>query len=145
MEFQTNDTIKNFGYPKTLLKEYDHWVVLIRPGQITLGSLILAAKSDVTQFSHLDPDAFAELRHITGKIETALGATFAPKKYNYLMLMMVDPHVHFHVLPRYDSTQSLNGIEIPDVGWPGPPALGEFVSLDDDLLKAIKNQLAAKL
>ena len=40
-----NDTIKKFGYPATLVKDYDHWVVLLRPAQVTLGSLVVAAKS----------------------------------------------------------------------------------------------------
>jgi hypothetical protein len=31
-----NETINKFGYPKTLLKEYKHWVVLLRPKQATL-------------------------------------------------------------------------------------------------------------
>jgi diadenosine tetraphosphate (Ap4A) HIT family hydrolase len=41
-------------------------------------------------------------------------------KINYLMLMMVDPHVHFHVLPRYEGDRSHGGIEVVDAGWPGP-------------------------
>src|SRR3546814_2464599 len=34
-----NDTILKFGYPATLIREYEHWVVLLRPAQLTLGSL----------------------------------------------------------------------------------------------------------
>src|SRR3546814_2888106 len=33
-----NETIRKFGYPATLIREYDHWVVLLRPAQLTLGS-----------------------------------------------------------------------------------------------------------
>ena len=50
-----NDTIRRFGYPDTLLADFDHWVVLLRPAQPTLGSLILAAKGDATAFGDL-PD-----------------------------------------------------------------------------------------
>ena len=38
-----NVTMQKFGYPDTLIAEYDHWVVLLRPSQVTLGSLVLAA------------------------------------------------------------------------------------------------------
>ncbi len=38
-----NKTIVRFGYPATLVAEYEHWVVLLRPEQPTLGSLVLAA------------------------------------------------------------------------------------------------------
>ncbi len=39
------------------------------------------------------------------------------------MLMMVDPHVHFHVIPRYDGDRAWDGVEFADAGWPGPPDL----------------------
>lgn len=39
-----NATIEKFGYPATLIAEFDHWLVLLRPAQPTLGSLVLAAK-----------------------------------------------------------------------------------------------------
>ena len=41
------------------------------------------------------------------------------------MLMMVDPNVHFHVIPRYSEPQSACGLTIPDPGWPVLPKLGE--------------------
>src|SRR5690606_24257005 len=41
-----NATIAKFGHPATLIAEYAHWVVLLRPAQPTLGALVLAAKSD---------------------------------------------------------------------------------------------------
>ena len=35
--------------------------------------------------------------------------------------MMVDPDVHFHVIPRYAQVQSFEGQEFHDYGWSGPP------------------------
>ena len=46
------------------------------------------------------------------------------------MLMMVDPHVHFHVLPRYASSRLLAGVTHVDRGWPGAPDLSHSVTLD---------------
>ena len=48
-----NATIRKFGYPASLIGETAHWVVLLRPAQVTLGSLIIAAKSDATGFGAL--------------------------------------------------------------------------------------------
>ena len=42
-----NKTILKFQYPKSCIKEYEFWVVMIRPKQVTLGSLIIAYKDDV--------------------------------------------------------------------------------------------------
>ena len=63
-----NQTLLKFGYPGSLIKEYNHWVVLLRPAQVTLGSLVLAAKSDASAFGQLSDPAFAELAVITRAI-----------------------------------------------------------------------------
>lgn len=123
-----NETIHRFGYPATLIAEYEHWVVLLRPAQPTLGSLVLAAKSEATGFGELAPEAFAELKRAVADIEAALGSATRYQKINYLMLMMVDPHVHFHVIPRYEGERSACGITVADAGWPKVPALGEAVT-----------------
>jgi diadenosine tetraphosphate (Ap4A) HIT family hydrolase len=124
-----NETITRFGYPATLIAEYEHWLVLLRPAQPTLGSLVLAAKSDATAFSELAAEAFAELQAAIGDIEDVLTGAVDYTKINYLMLMMVDPHVHFHVIPRYEGERSACGVSAADAGWPKAPALGEAMEL----------------
>lgn len=136
-----NDTIKKFGHPATLVAEYAHWVVLLRPAAPTLGALVLAAKSDATAFADLAPDAFAELAVVTSRIEAALDAFCGYEKINYLMLMMVDPHVHFHVLPRYSDTRNFDAVDYPDAGWPGMPALAEARTLDGDAIARMTQAL----
>ena len=126
-----NETIVKFGHPATLIAEYEHWVVLLRPAQPTLGALILAAKSDATAFGDLPTEAHTELKTATAAIEAALTRAVGYAKINYLMLMMVDPNVHFHVLPRYDGERSGAGLTIGDAGWPAQPDLGQAVKLDE--------------
>ena len=58
------------------------------------------------------------------------------------MLMMVDPNVHFHVIPRYSEPRRWNGIEFPDAGWPGPPQLASSVELSDDQIRALGEELS---
>ncbi len=118
-----NETIEKFGYPATLVREYDHWVVLLRPAQVTAGSLVLAAKSEATAFADIPPAAFAEQAVVIADIERMLRRSVGYEKINYLMLMMVDRHVHFHVFPRYGGDRSLAGMEFADTGWPGIPDL----------------------
>lgn len=134
-----NPTIEKFGWPATLVREFDHWVILARPAQPTLGSLILAAKSDATAFGDLPGVAHAELKTATHAIEAALAKAVGYARLNYLMLMMVDPQVHFHVIPRYEGAREWpkgdrNAREFVDVGWPKVPDLGHAVALDDDAL-----------
>jgi len=136
-----NATIAKFGWPATLVAEFDHWVVLLRPAQPTLGSLVLAAKGDATAFGELPGAAHAELKTVTAAIEAALTRSVDYAKINYLMLMMVDPHVHFHVIPRYEGERSAAGLTIADAGWPGQPDLGSAVKIDSEADTALRDWL----
>lgn len=124
--------MEKFGFPATLVGELTWWAALYRPKQITLGSLILAAKRPVTSFSELPPEAFLGLGEAVRLIERTLAAFCRYEKINYLMLMMVDPHPHFHVIPRYRTARTFEGVTIADHGWPGQPALEQPISLPKD-------------
>jgi diadenosine tetraphosphate (Ap4A) HIT family hydrolase len=137
-----NPTIEKFGYPATLLREFDHWLVLLRPAQVTLGSLVLAAKSDATAYHQLPRVAFAEQADVVAAIETALTEFCAYERINYLMLMMVDPNVHFHVIPRYSEPRDWRGKQFADAGWPGAPELGSAVKLSDWDIAELTRELA---
>jgi diadenosine tetraphosphate (Ap4A) HIT family hydrolase len=138
-----NPTIEKFGYPTTLVRELDHWVILLRPAQVTLGSLVLAAKSDVTAYSALPRGAFAEQADAVALIERGLRAFCDYERINYLMLMMVDPNVHFHVIPRYSRTRQWGGVDFTDSGWPGPPDLAASVKLSGEQTQALMEALSA--
>jgi diadenosine tetraphosphate (Ap4A) HIT family hydrolase len=138
-----NQTIEKFGYPDSLIKEFEHWVVLLRPAQVTLGSLVLAAKGDATAYGELPGEAFAEQRQVVATIERALRAFTQYERINYLMLMMVDPNVHFHVIPRYSGVREWNGIDFEDAGWPGPPQLGSAVALSAEHIRKMTAELKA--
>ena len=125
-----NATITKFGYPATLLREYRHWVLLLRPAQVTAGSMVLAAKSNATAYGDLPPAAFTEQATVIRDVEQFLRSSINPDKINYLMLMMVDPHVHIHIIPRYQGSRSIAGLVLADHGWPGPPDLKSAVELN---------------
>lgn len=132
-----NQTMTRFGYPDTLICEYSHWVVLLREPQVTLGSLILCSSSDVTAFSKLPMGAFEEMSEVVSDIERAVAEAFRFDKINYLMLMMVDPNVHFHVFPRYSTERRACGLTMNDAGWPAAPKLDvhrELTSSERDAL-----------
>ena len=127
----TNPTAKAFGYPDTLVAETESWLVLVRPKQPTFGALVLVCKEEAEAFSSLSPAAFADLGVAVKGIERTLKRLTAYEKINYLMLMMVDRDVHFHVIPRYEGAREHDGRSYRDAGWPAQPALGETVDLDE--------------
>ncbi len=138
-----NPTIQKFGYPATLIHEYPHWVVLLRPQQVTLGSLVLACKEPVQQFHQVSAAGYTELRQAVSAIENGLQSLVPFEKINYLMLMMVDPDVHFHVIPRYPEPVAFEATAFADHGWPGPPALAQITETDAAANAAIVKRLQA--
>lgn len=136
-----NKTMRKFGFPETLIRDFGHWVVLLRPAQVTLGSLVLCAKSEAESFGALDPAAFAELAEVVPEIERALKAFTDYERINYLMLMMVDRQVHFHIFPRYAGDRMFDATCFPDAGWPGPPDLKSAVALEFNILHSMQVRL----
>lgn len=139
----SNSTETKFGDPATRIAQTSHWTVLLRPKQPTLGALVLICREPVQAFSDLSPEAFADLRATVRRIESALREVVGYERINYLMLMMVDPDVHFHVLPRYAGSRSFEGHAFADSGWPGPPALEPSVTMSggarDAMIERLRN------
>ena len=140
-----NPTAVKFGHPETLLAEWSHWAVLLRPAQVTLGSLVLVCRDPVQRFGAISPEAAAELRLAVAAVEAALGECLRFDRINYLMLMMVDPDVHFHVIPRYATPRRYAGFELGDPSWPGPPDVTRAQEIPDAVREALLRDLRARL
>jgi diadenosine tetraphosphate (Ap4A) HIT family hydrolase len=136
-----NATETKFGDPDTRIAQTACWTVLLRPKQPTLGSLVLVCREPVQQFSALSAAAFADLAHVVKGVESMLEQVVGYERINYLMLMMVDPDVHFHVIPRYSAARQHAGVDYPDAGWPGPPQLEPSISPDGDARAALLAKL----
>jgi|APSaa5957512535_1039671.scaffolds.fasta_scaffold26174_5 diadenosine tetraphosphate (Ap4A) HIT family hydrolase len=137
-------TLKKFGYPNNLLREYENWYILFRYEQVTLGSLILITKNNEYNLSEVSKEGFEEYPIIINHIETVLKEVFGYEKINYIMLMMIDPEVHYHVIPRYSKDILFEKNLFEDKGWPGFPAFSEPNSIDKKLQKQIIAYLRGK-
>ncbi|MCW5746878.1 MAG: HIT family protein [Alphaproteobacteria bacterium] len=113
-----------FGYPASAIAQTPSWSVQVRPAQATLGALVLVCKEPVTAYSAISAPAHADMKPLVERIERCLKKAFDYDKINWLMLMMVDPDVHFHVLPRYAAPRSFGGLTFTDPGWPAAPNIG---------------------
>ena len=139
----TNPTMQKFGWPDTRIADLEHWAVMLRPQQCTLGAVVLACKQPVTDFGQVDAAGYAELGVAVKAVEAMLQAAIGYEKINYLMLMMVDPDVHFHIFPRYEEEKTHQSLAIPDTGWPGPPRLDTFAQPGEGAAAALISHLQA--
>jgi len=100
------------------------WTLSLRPNQPTLGSCIISLNRPLKSFAKITPEEAIGLNSLIGYTDQQLSKAFAFDKINYLMLMMVDDHVHFHVIPRYAEDRMFEGEAWLDTAWQGPPELG---------------------
>lgn len=120
------------------------WTWSVRPEQPTLASTILSVNREALSFSDLTPEEGRDLALIVKVVEATLSKAFSYDKVNYLMLMMVDKQVHFHVIPRYGAERTFAGRTWTDDGWPKPPVLASQES-SPDVITNIKDELVRNL
>jgi diadenosine tetraphosphate (Ap4A) HIT family hydrolase len=112
-----------FRVQELTIERFDHWVWSVRPVHCTLGAGVLSLARLCTELGSVTRDEAAELADAACTLEQRLKEAFQPDRVNYLMLMMVDPQLHFHVIPRYATARKLGGIAWLDSSWPAAPVL----------------------
>jgi diadenosine tetraphosphate (Ap4A) HIT family hydrolase len=135
---------EKFRVKELTIHETEFWVWSLRPVQATLGAGVLSAKRHHARLSDLEEAEFSDMHSVVQTIEGTLDQTFKLDGLNYLMLMMVDKHVHYHVLPRYADTAYFEGMSFPDPGWPGPPVL-DVDATATETLNLILSQMKSNL
>lgn len=124
-----------------VIQEFEHWVVLFRDKQVTIGSVIIMSKQlDKDSLGDVSAQAWQEFGQVCKFVEHRLHKAFGAEKYNYLALMMRDPEVHFHVIPRYSQPVQFSGREFVDPDWPNATKR-IAIDLDKATLEAIKNKI----
>ena len=106
------------GYEYLLIKNFDHWFVQLHEKQCYLGRLIIAAKrEDDVDFFEMSPDEREEFFDLGRKVKKALSDLFQPDRLNYANLQNIWNHLHVHVIPRYASSRTFDGIVFQDQRW----------------------------
>jgi diadenosine tetraphosphate (Ap4A) HIT family hydrolase len=137
-----NSTLIKWAYPEALIAKEAGWAVLLRAPQITLGSLVICTLGDERALSELREPHALEMFRVMKKSEQVLANVMKFTKINYLCLMMVDPHVHLHVIPRYSSQAEFRGIRCDDSEWPKPPNFEKTLKLDNRNFEQLRRRLA---
>lgn len=131
-----------FRVEELLIARTEAWSWSLRPGQATLAAGVLSLNRYAAAFSDVGGAELAEMAVLVGQLERAVKASFDCDRINYLMLMMVDHHVHFHVIPRYQGVRQFAGLEWVDGGWPALPQLSVSQHQErPSVLAAIREQL----
>ena len=105
-----------------LIKEYEHWSVLIHTNQYYLGRCSVALEKHITDAADTSIAEEMEFWRIRRKLRDALQRTFHPDRINYSSLGNIVEHVHYHIIPRYKGKREFMGIEFQDEQWETNPS-----------------------
>lgn len=131
-----------FDLRRLTLKHYASWSWSLRPAQCTLGASVVSLRRACGAWGEVSAQENAELASVIAEVEGRLKRCFDYDRINHLMLMMVDPQVHFHVVPRYETSRERHGLTWIDATWPRLPDIYSGPS-DAPLLERIRQELLA--
>lgn len=130
------------------VREHEHWVLLVSYNQLYLGRMMLIYRYHIGDpylmpQEHLQ-DAFRLLKHADRAAREAFGA----ETVNLALLMneayrdpLPDPHIHWHLYPRYRTAPELGGESFPDPNFGDGPLHGRKRVVDDAIRRRITDAL----
>ena len=119
----------------------DFWTLVLNDNQATLGRVFFALNRHETDIAALSDAETLSLWAFVRETKAALAALFAPDHHNFMFLMNLTPHVHFHIFPRYASSREFAGQTFPDSRYGDHYDPAESRALDN----AAEEQLIATL
>lgn len=132
--------MKKFKPNELCLKEFNHWIIILRQKQLTLGDAVIILKREIPSIAFANEEEFAEFPAVVDWYEKVCNKLFTPDKYNYVAAMMKDNFVHFHAFPRYSSERDFAGKKWIDGQWAKPIALLDC-AVEENILEAILTQM----
>ena len=119
----------------------DHWTLVLNENQATLGRAFFALDRHETDIAALTEDELASLWTFLRETKQALIALFAPDHFNYMFLMNLTPHAHFHIFPRYAVPRDFAGQAWADSRFGDHYDPAESRAVDDLVMDALASAL----
>lgn len=97
------------------------WKILLSENQHYLGRCVIVLKRHCENLSELKQEEWIDFAEVVNKLEASLKEAFNAPMFNWTCMMNNDyklekpnPHVHWHLRPRYKSKIEFNGLFFED-------------------------------
>lgn len=94
----------------------------------------------IKEMTDLAPQQRARMMKTVFAVETALREMFNPDKINLASLGNKTPHIHWHVIPRFEDDK-----HFPNSHWGEVVRDGKAVALDMTTIEALKKKVSANI
>lgn len=134
-------------YEKLKVRSFDHWDLYLHDNQCYLGWLCLFSNPRRTiDLFDLEDRPLQELTSVVKLARSALDRLFKPDRINYSCLCNVCPSLHVHIIPRYQTDRSYNGVIFRDANWGKNYApYNKNFKVSDSLLEALRKEIEGGL
>lgn len=132
-----------FNRKDLIVKEFNYWILLLRPVPVTIGSCIILLKRKCSSLAQLTPEEMTEFPKVCKLFEESCKSLYGAIKFNYHANMMKEDFVHFHAIPRYDKEINKYGLKWIDKEW--PTGVGMYkTEVSEEILQDIKTDFIMK-
>lgn len=134
--------------PKHQIIQTDYWAVGLSNNQAYFGRAFVTLKEHKASLSALNDEEWQDFEQLVRKLEKAYKEVYGAEPLNWGCYMNnafrtqpYNPHVHWHIYPRYKKPPELNGEVFDD------PLFGEFYDNDAERIVSdeVVEQIASKL
>ena len=129
---------------KDLIFETKHWRITLTSDQTYLGRSYMDLKGERGSLSELTQEEIIDFFEFVKKFESTLKRAFGAVMFNWTCLMNdaykekpYNPHVHFHVRPRYDKEVEFAGETFADPNFAEHYKRGVKREVSDEIRKQI--------
>lgn len=128
--------------------ETPFWRVFLAPEQSYVGRSLVVLKRHTGSLSNLTGEELLDFGAVVKKFETAAKKSFDATMFNWTCMMndffrtlTPDPHVHWHVRPRYKHPVEFFGVRFTD------PEFGQHYNRDriQEVPSDVRKEIIAKL
>lgn len=135
-----------------VIYETNLWRVSLSPLQTYLGRSYITLKRHCPDLAELTTDEWNEFIEIVKGYEEALRKSFSPSVFNWFCQMNnafrndpPDPHVHWHLRPRYGEKKEFVGQTFEDLEFGGPHSGEREKSSPPEILQQITDHIKSNL
>lgn len=134
--------MEEIDYSKYVVKEYEHWEILVKTNQSYLGGCIVWCKrEDALDYTDMTPEEHKEFLEILKKLRAATQHCFQADWFNYAFLGNETRHLHCHFVPRYKEPREFLGVMFTDKFWGHNYRTDHEFLVSEKLLQEVKNKL----
>lgn len=134
------------------LFETNKWVVILTFDQGYLGRAYITLKEHKGDLKDLTDEEWLEFAEVVQKYENSIRNAFGAKMFNWTCLMNnafqtqpSQPHIHWHVRPRYDTDVEFGGLTFKDPKFANHYDRNQKKLLSREELKSITETMKSKL